>query len=148
MDCVDCHNRPAHRFARSADRAINQAMAGGLIAKDLPFIKREGLAALEQQYPDKPTGMAQIPERLKAFYRHSYPALWTSRQPDIERSAWAFQEMYRRNVFPSMKVTFGAHPDNQGHMEFPGCFRCHDEAHKTKDGRTIAQSCDLCHEMQ
>jgi hypothetical protein len=52
------------------------------------------------------------------------------------------------NVFPSMKIGWGTYPDNQGHMEFQGCFRCHDDAHKTKDGRAISQSCDLCHEMQ
>jgi hypothetical protein len=148
MDCVDCHNRPSHIFAKSADRALNEALAAGAVARDLPFIKREGLAALEADYPDQKTGAANIAERLLAFYRAGQPALWTSRQADITRSVEGLQDLYSRNVFPSMRVKWGTHPNNQGHTEFPGCFRCHDEAHKTKDGQVISQSCELCHEMQ
>jgi hypothetical protein len=33
-------------------------------------------------------------------------------------------------------------------MNFPGCFRCHDDSHKTKDGKTIGQECTLCHSIQ
>ena len=56
--------------------------------------------------------------------------------------------LYTRNVFPTMNVTFGAYPNNIGHMDFPGCFRCHDDTHKAKDGRVISQECDRCHGMQ
>ena len=148
MDCVDCHNRPSHIFARSADRALNEALAGGGVAKDLPFIKREALAALDVDYPDQDTGRAKIAERVTAFYRDRYPALWSSRHGDITRSVEGLQTLYSRNVFPSMGVKWGTHPDNKGHMEFPGCFRCHDDSHKAKDGRVISQSCEMCHEMQ
>ena len=55
--------------------------------------------------------------------------------------------LYRRNVFPSMGVSWGPHADNRGHMEFPGCFRCHDENHKATDGRTIQQDCQACHDF-
>jgi hypothetical protein len=147
MDCVDCHNRPSHSFARSADRAVNEALAAGAIAKDLPFVKREAVAALIVPYPDRSTADTQIVERVTAFYRDGYPALWSSRQSDITRSVLAVQGLHRRNVFPAMKVTFGTHPDNKGHMEFPGCFRCHDELHKTRDGKVIAQDCSTCHEV-
>ena len=148
MDCVDCHNRPSHIFARSADRALNDALAAGAVVKDLPFIKREGLAALEREYPDQGTGSASIAERVTAFYRDRYPALWTSRQADINRSVEGVRDLYSRNVFPSMGLKWGTHPDNKGHMEFPGCFRCHDDSHRAKDGRVITQSCEMCHEMQ
>lgn len=147
MDCVDCHNRPSHIFARSADRAVNEAMASGAISKDLPFVKRESLAALTAPYPDRSTAETQIADRVTAFYRDGYPALWSSRQSDIARTVQAVQGLHNRNVFPSMKVTFGTHADNKGHMEFPGCFRCHDEEHKTRDGRVISQDCETCHEV-
>ncbi len=147
MDCVDCHNRPSHSFARSADRAVNEAMASGAIATDLPFVKREAVAALTVRYPDRSTADTQIAGRVTAFYRDGYPALWSSRQSDITGTVRAVQELHRRNVFPAMNVTFGTHPDNKGHMEFPGCFRCHDELHKTRDGRVIAQDCSTCHEV-
>jgi len=63
MDCVDCHNRPSHIFARSADRAINEAMAAGAIAKDLPFIRREAGVALKAEYPDTTTAGTAIRNR-------------------------------------------------------------------------------------
>jgi hypothetical protein len=47
-----------------------------------------------------------------------------------------------------MNVGWGTYPNNVGHMDFPGCFRCHDENHKTKDGKVIGQDCSLCHEMK
>ena len=91
MDCVDCHNRPSHTFARSADRAVNEAMAAGAIAKDLPFAKREAVAAITAPYPDRGTAEREIAARVSAFYRDGYPALWTSRQADIARTVQGVQ---------------------------------------------------------
>jgi len=58
------------------------------------------------------------------------------------------QQIYRRNVFPEMNVQFGTYPDNRGHMDSPGCFRCHDDNHTAKDGATISQDCETCHTME
>jgi hypothetical protein len=44
-----------------------------------------------------------------------------------------------------MKVDWGTYPSQLGHMTSNGCFRCHDESHKTRDGATIKQDCELCH---
>ncbi len=147
MDCVDCHNRPSHIFARSADRAINEAMAEGAVARDLPYIRREAGVALKTDYPDRAAADAAIVDTLSTFYKNGYPELWTSRQADIMRSIDALKGLHQRNVFSAMKLNWGHHPDNQGHMEFPGCFRCHDGEKATREGRTIRQDCDLCHEM-
>jgi hypothetical protein len=46
-----------------------------------------------------------------------------------------------------MKVTWGTYPNNIGHTDFPGCFRCHDDDHKTAKDKTIAQDCSSCHEL-
>jgi hypothetical protein len=58
------------------------------------------------------------------------------------------QQLYATNVFPAMNVTWGTHANNLGHTDSPGCFRCHDDQHKTSDGRVIRQDCDLCHDIQ
>jgi hypothetical protein len=147
MDCVDCHNRPSHRFAPSAERAVNGLLSTGAASSDLPFLKREAVRLLKTEYPDQETGATAISNELRTFYRTSYPDLWTSRQGDIERAVDAVQGAYRRNVFPSMGVTFGIHPSNLGHMDSPGCFRCHDESHKSNSGKVIAQDCSTCHEL-
>ena len=57
----------------------------------------------------------------------------------------SLQNIYRRNVFPVMKVTFGTYPDNLGHITSSGCFRCHDGGHTAKDGTTISAECEYCH---
>ena len=64
---------------------------------------------------------------------------------DVEKAVQATDDVYRRTVFPEMNVQFGTYPNNIGHMDFPGCFRCHDDNHKAKDGKKIAQDCDTCH---
>jgi hypothetical protein len=51
-------------------------------------------------------------------------------------------------VFPLMRVTWGTYPNQLGHIDTPGCFRCHDDSHKTKDGKAISQDCELCHAIE
>jgi hypothetical protein len=47
-----------------------------------------------------------------------------------------------------MNVQFGTYPNHAGHIDFPGCFRCHDDSHKTKEGKTISQYCEACHKIE
>ena len=47
-----------------------------------------------------------------------------------------------------MKVTWGTYPNNKGHMTSNGCFRCHDDDHKSKDGKKIGQDCETCHAIE
>jgi hypothetical protein len=146
MDCTDCHNRSGHRFASTVDRAVNDAMASGFLPKDLPFIKREAIAVATATYPSRDQAAAEIERRLNTFYRDQLPAVWTSRRDDIGRAVRGVQTIYGRNVFPLMNVSYGTYPDHIGHTDSLGCFRCHDEAHKTKDGTAvIAQDCESCH---
>jgi len=46
-----------------------------------------------------------------------------------------------------MNVSWGVHPNNLGHMDFPGCFRCHDGSHTSGDGQTITNDCSACHNL-
>jgi hypothetical protein len=148
MECTDCHNRPGHLFDASADKAVNRALATGLIPKTLPFIKREAAAALNESYPSAEEGEQKIGQRLRDFYAKNYANFDMKRKADVDRAVTAAQALYRRNIYPSMNITWGTYPNNLGHMDFPGCFRCHDDTHKTKDGKAIGQDCALCHEMK
>jgi hypothetical protein len=48
-----------------------------------------------------------------------------------------------------MNLTWGTHPNHIGHGDDGGgCFRCHDEEHAAKDGKTLSQDCELCHKAQ
>jgi hypothetical protein len=144
MDCMDCHNRPSHTFFPSPEKAVDAAIASGELSK-LPFIRRETVAALKASHPDRETAEREIAGRLTNFYRASGKPI---SQQDLERAIQAAQRLYSRNVFPKMNVTWGSYPNNIGHMDAPGCFRCHDDGHKTKDGRVIKQDCELCHKME
>lgn len=144
MDCIDCHNRPAHTFELPA-RALDEAMARGHVSAALPYIKKQALTALKAHYPDRETARREIAATLDAFYRKSYPDIYKNQQALLETSISGIQQIYLDNVFPAMNVTWATYANNLGHMDFPGCFRCHDGSHTSADGKTIANDCDTCH---
>lgn len=148
MDCVDCHNRPTHPFSASPERAVDAAIASGDIPRTLPFVRREAVAALKVDYPSREAALPEIAARLNGFYSGNTQNGPAVRSEDLTRAVAGTQRLYSRNVFPQMGVTWGTHPNNIGHIDSPGCFRCHDENHKTKDGKVISQDCALCHEIQ
>jgi len=148
MDCMDCHNRPSHPMAATPERAVNQRMARGDISKTLPFVRRETVKALKASYPTQERADEGISRSLRDFYRSQFPTDFMSRRQEVEKAANAAIDVYRRNVFPEMNVAFGTYPNNIGHMDFPGCFRCHDDNHKSKEGKTIGQDCETCHKIE
>jgi hypothetical protein len=148
MDCMDCHNRPSHPFNPSPERAVDGAIGIGEISRELPFIRREAVAALNDKYESREAAERGIADRLRAFYQKNYPNVLKERGPLVDRAVLVSQVLYRRNVFPRMNVTWGSYPNNIGHMDAPGCFRCHDDNHKSKDGAVIRQECELCHTIE
>jgi hypothetical protein len=148
MDCVDCHNRPTHAFFASPERAVDAAMARGAIPTTLPFARREAVQVLRETYPDRTAADREIAGRLRAFYEKNEASAVASDDARLDQLVRTTQFLYMRNVFPAMHVSWGTHRSNLGHTDAPGCFRCHDDRHKTADGRVIRQDCDLCHEIQ
>jgi len=146
MQCVDCHNRPTHTF-ELPERAVDEAMGLGRISPTLPFVKREALELLKAKYTSNQEAGRVIPDSLTRFYRDKYPELASQRAGDVTAAGAEIAAIYNRNVFPDLKVTWGTYPNNLGHTDFPGCFRCHDGSHSTADKQTtIPQDCDTCHE--
>ena len=147
MDCVDCHNRPAHTF-QLADRAVNERMSTGAISPSLPEAKKESVALLQASYATREEAASRLPADFENFYKQKYADVYSQRQPDIQRSAQQVLDIYNRNVFPAMKVTWGTYPNNLGHTDFPGCFRCHDGSHTSAaNNMTITQDCNACHNL-
>ena len=146
MQCVDCHNRPAHAFDLP-ERAMDNALALGDISVTLPFIKKKGLELLKTNYRTRDEVEDKLPEALASFYRQHYAELYSRRTHDILQAGQAMVAIYNRNVFPEMNVTWGTYPNNLGHTDSPGCFRCHDGAHATASGATITQDCNVCHQL-
>jgi formate-dependent nitrite reductase cytochrome c552 subunit len=144
MQCVDCHNRAAHSFEQ-ADHALDGALSAGQIATGLPFVKKTAMELLKVEYKSGEDAQEKIPAGLTKFYREKYPEIFQTRSNDIQSSGRAVAAIYARNVFPDLKVGWGTYPNNLGHADFPGCFRCHDEGHATADKKTITQDCTTCH---
>jgi hypothetical protein len=145
MQCVDCHNRPTHSF-ELPEQALDKALVLGEIPVGLPFVKKKGIELLKVNYATNTEAAEKIPKELDGFYRQNYPNLYTQRASDIGRTAQALLAIYNRNVFPDLKVSWGTYPNNLGHVDFPGCFRCHDGGHATAEGESITGECNSCHE--
>jgi hypothetical protein len=146
MDCMDCHNRPSHSF-KLPERAVDDAMSAGDISADLPYARKEGVEILRKEYAGSSQAAAAIPAAFEAYYRQSYPAIYAERRAQVIRSSRNLLAIYNRNVFPEMKITWGTYPNNIGHTDFPGCFRCHDDSHASADGRKVTQDCNACHNL-
>ncbi|MEP7363377.1 MAG: NapC/NirT family cytochrome c [Acidobacteriota bacterium] len=146
MDCIDCHTRPSHTF-ELPERALHTAMDRGQVSPALPFVRKQAVELLKASYPNSAEATRQITDKLKSFYKEKYPTLATSKKAEIEQSAGAIVAIWKRNIFPAMNVTWGAYPNQVGHTDFPGCFRCHDAEHTSKAGNTIQQDCNTCHQL-
>jgi hypothetical protein len=145
MDCVDCHNRPSHNF-RPPEYEVDLAITEGRIDRSLPFIKREGVRILtEKQYPSHEAARDGISAAVEKFYATNYPALADS--PAVEKAGKALGDAYTWNNFPHMRVVWNTYPNHIGHQQSPGCFRCHDNKHKTDTGEKISKKCGTCHNV-
>jgi NapC/NirT cytochrome c family, N-terminal region len=144
MDCIDCHNRPAHTYL-SPDLALDQAFAAGRMDPSLPYLKREAVASLTQPYVTEDEAVKSIAGRLDNFFQTNYNQVY-SQKPDVIKNAISeTQRIYQTYFFPEMKTNWESHPNNIGHLYSSGCFRCHDGDHVSKTGKVISTDCNVCH---
>ena len=144
MDCMDCHNRPSHKYL-SASNFIDNAMVSGKIPADIPFIKKAAMEALKVSYSTRDTAHMEIKNVVTNYYKDEQPGAYAKNADRINKAILVIQAEYDQNVFPFMKVEATKYLDHIGHMESDGCFRCHSDRHKTASGETISRNCDLCH---
>jgi hypothetical protein len=137
VDCIDCHNRPTHIF-RSPDEAVDTAMALGRIDPALPSIKKNAVDALAADYPTTADALGELADSITKKYASANPQA-------VQRAVAELRKIYRANFFPEMKSCWKVYPNNIGHFEWPGCFRCHDGQHASADGRMISDHCNSCH---
>jgi hypothetical protein len=116
--------------------------------RDLPYVRRVGLEAIQVEYDSHETARVGIANQVREFYADSFPDLTESRAHAINEAIEALQQIYVTNVFPDMKVTWGTYPDHLGHSGMAGgCFRCHNIAFTAEDGSKISSDCELCHQI-
>ena len=146
MDCIDCHNRPTHAFDLP-ENAVDKQMSTGQISRELPYIRKKSIEVLKVNYSTRDVAQQSIKEELNKFYRTNYPQIYQTRRALVEQAGQEVSNIYLRNIFPEMRLTWGSHPNNLGHNDSPGCFRCHDGSHTSAGGQTITNDCSACHQV-
>jgi hypothetical protein len=140
MDCMDCHNRPAHVF-HTANDAIERAMADGTLTTKLPNIKRHAVHAISE------TGITttdEAPQKIADYLRSRYND--RAHAVELPGAIAEVQRIFSNTIFPERQADWRVYPNHIGHKDWPGCFRCHDDRHKTAQGQTVrASDCTSCH---
>ncbi|MBK3515873.1 cytochrome c3 family protein [Carboxylicivirga marina] len=144
MDCMDCHNRPAHKYL-SPYHIMDHLMAAGDVSAELPEIKMMGMSALVEEYSTSDSAVMAIEQSLREYYTGSYAEVLDTMPGALDKAIAAITREYQNNIFPEMKVRWDAYPENIGHKEFNGCFRCHGGTHESAEGHIISNDCNTCH---
>ena len=144
MDCIDCHNRPAHVYL-PPDVALDQSFAAGRLDPSLPYLKRQAVESLNKPYATEDEAVKAIATSLDAFYRTNYGEVYRQKGDAVKGAIAETQRIYTTYFFPEMRTNWETHPNNIGHLYSSGCFRCHDGEHVSNTGKLIPNNCNICH---
>ncbi|HEY6042137.1 MAG TPA: NapC/NirT family cytochrome c, partial [Anaerolineae bacterium] len=146
MDCIDCHNRISHTF-KSPDKAVDEALTLRQIDDSIPFIKQKGVEVLSAKYTTFDQAYKAI-DGLKDYYTKQQPTFYAKNAALIQIAIDKLKSIYDSLIFPTQDLSWTTHPDNIGHKDWPGCFRCHDGKHFTSDNKSaIRLECNVCHTL-
>jgi mono/diheme cytochrome c family protein len=145
MDCINCHNRITHLIYPPQD-TMDRLLSRGVISPEIPEIKRLGVEVLSADYESERHAMRGI-EAVADFYQEYYPEFYATRASLVEQAIDAIQDAYTKSVFPDQHADWTSHPNNIGHQDSPGCFRCHDGKHLNAEDEAVRLECNLCHSI-
>jgi len=145
MDCSSCHNRVSHNF-KTPTASMDDYMARKVINPAIPEIHKKGVEVLSVAYATQAEGLQTI-AGLEDFYKTTYADFYGSNADAVKTAITQIQTIYTENVFIDQKVNWETHPNNLGHMQTAGCFRCHDGKHLNADQQAIRLECNLCHSI-
>lgn len=145
MDCITCHNRIAHLLKTPSD-AVDEALHRGDISRDIPFIRTRAIEVLSAKYVSHEAAESAI-GTLDQYYRDYYPEFYEAGSEAVEQAINQLTILYEESNYPEQELTWNTHPNNVGHRDAPGCFRCHDGQHVNDAGEVIRIECNLCHSI-
>ncbi|MFW2331513.1 MAG: hypothetical protein ACN4E2_04380 [Nitrospinota bacterium] len=140
FNCIDCHNRTGHPFKKSGSLA-DKFLVEGLFSEELPYAKPKLVSIIEN---------AAIIDRddRESYISNKLQVEWPTANIDLEESSKLIEQEVSANYYKDMNITWSTYKDNLGHdAQGEGCYRCHNQRMKDKDGNNITQSCDSCHAM-
>ena len=145
MDCTSCHNRVSHNFKTPA-ASMDDYMARKVIDPSIPEIHTKGIEVLSVTYETQEMGLNAI-AGLENYYKSYYAEYYNGNTQAVQTAITQIQAIYKENVFIDQKVNWETHPNNLGHIDAPGCFRCHDGKHLNTEQQAIRLECNLCHSI-
>jgi len=143
MDCITCHNRISH-VIQPPRTLVEAALKRGDLPDDIPYIRQQAEEALTLSVEKGPD---EAFAELEAFYRDNYPEFYEENLEKVSDAIAAIRQVYEDNVYPEQELNWETHPNNIGHRDSPGCFRCHDGKHFNSAGEAIRLECNLCHSI-
>lgn len=147
MDCITCHNRITHLIYPPED-SVDQMLYRGLISPSIPEIRQKAVETLRAAVDAADDEQAiNMIDGLAAFYAATYPNFYDANQSMVTSAIEQVQQIYRDSVFREQKADWRTSPNNAGHMDSPGCFRCHDGKHLNGSNEAIRLECNLCHSI-
>ena len=99
MDCIDCHNRPAHAF-QTPDLAIDKALAVGVIPASLPYVKSLSVDTLAREYSTRDFAHAEMDKSVRGYYAEHYPEVAATRAADIAKLVEGLDGIYDSQRVP------------------------------------------------
>jgi nitrate/TMAO reductase-like tetraheme cytochrome c subunit len=145
MDCITCHNRVTHEFMFPAD-AVDLSMSRGVIDSSIPLIHSKAVEALSVTYETRAEAMQAI-AGIEEDYKRNLFDYYSQNGAKIKQAVTEIQAIYDRTVFHDQEIDPTTHPNNLGHMNEPGCFRCHGGTHLNAENEAIRLECNLCHSI-
>jgi mono/diheme cytochrome c family protein len=145
MDCITCHNRITHLILQPED-TVDQLLSRQVISTTIPEIRLKAVEVFRADYGTIDLAMSGI-AGLKGYYEVVHSDFLAENEQLVDQAILALQGAYRESVFPEQQADWNSHPNNVGHKDAPGCFRCHDGKHLNPEQESIRLECNICHSI-
>lgn len=145
MDCITCHNRITHLVLPPED-TVDQLISRDQISNQIPDIRRRAIQVYSQIYETTEKGLVGI-AALVDYYKQYHPEFYAANSQLLTDAIQVLQNAYSASVYPEQNSDWNTHPNNVGHKDSPGCFRCHDGKHLNAEQQAIRLECNLCHSV-
>ena len=145
VNCTTCHNRVSHNFKYPAD-SVDDSMSRGVIDPAIPSIRQKSVDVLTVKYETRDDAIKAI-TALEEDYKSNFSDYYGQNSEKVQKAVTELQAIYDRTVFHDQKVDSSTHPNNLGHINSPGCFRCHDGKHLDAENKAVRLECNLCHSI-
>ena len=145
MDCITCHNRITH-LVPSPEDTVDLMIARKQISPQIPEIRHKAIEAYSQVFDTTQMGLNNI-AGLESYYKTYYPEFYAANTALVQDAIQALHDAYQGSVYPEQNSDWNSHPNNIGHKDSPGCFRCHDGKHLDAEQQAIRLECNLCHSV-